>query len=289
MKKNFSITAHCMVKNEQVYMRYVLQSVIDYVDRIIVFDTGSSDDTPKIVNEFVRKYPGKVELYIKPPCDWASHIAYRMEFLEMTKTDWFMILDGDEVWSKRTMDEAFEIIEKEGDKIDCVDVESYLCTGDIFHEHNRKLVEKINGIKSFSVTRFFKFYPGQMKWSMNWKKGDVDFKRNGLDISENREKMEFTKNKLWHMTHLRRSYLDDNEFTSNSVTATRKSKRRDTYFIIGQKIEEDVPEVFDEEFKKINRVGFWRSFFNFWPYFGKKVKNKLSLIMNNLWRPKTSI
>ena len=53
------------------------------------------------------------------------------------------------------------------------------------------------------------------------------------------------------MTNLRRSYFDDNDFTGNRLTETRKSKRRNTYFIVGKKIKDELPEVFDEDFKKI--------------------------------------
>jgi len=62
--------------------------------------------------------------------------------------------------------------------------------------------------------------------------------------------------------------------TSNRVEETRKTKRRDSYFIIGEKIREPLPEVFDEVFKKKNRVSALRSFINFWPYFYTKVRRK---------------
>ena len=40
--------------------------------------------------------------------------------LEMTTTDWFMILDGDEVWTKRGIEEAVETIALDKDRLDCV-------------------------------------------------------------------------------------------------------------------------------------------------------------------------
>lgn len=275
MKKTFTITAQCVVKNEQTYFGYALQSVIDYMDRVIIFDTGSTDNTPQIAREFVKKYPDKVEFYEKePPEFWPKHSEYRQEQLAITTTDWFMILDGDEVWTKRGIEEAMHLIEEQGKNLNAISVDCFLCTGDIFHDHNRKLMAKINGIVDLRLTRFYKVYPGEMYWVCRPELAHSDFIRNGKLICDDKEHHVYLKNKMWHMTHLRRSDMDDNDMTSNRVEETRKTKRRDSYFIIGEKIREPLPEVFDEVFKKKNRVSALRSFINFWPYFYTKVRRK---------------
>ena len=69
--------------------------------------------------------------------------------LEMTTTDWFMILDGDEVWTKRGIEEAVETIALDKDRLDCVGADTYSCMGDIFHDHNKKLVAKFNSHVTF--------------------------------------------------------------------------------------------------------------------------------------------
>jgi len=37
-----AITAHMIVKNEEQWVWYALQSILPYVDKVIVYDTGST-------------------------------------------------------------------------------------------------------------------------------------------------------------------------------------------------------------------------------------------------------
>ena len=275
MKKNFTITAHCLVKNEEMYFWYSVKSVIDYVDKVLIFDTGSKDATSKIALKLLREYPDKISYQKKDVCNHIKQNAYKQEMLEMTTTDWFMILDGDEVWTKRGIEEAVETIALDKDRLDCVGADTYSCMGDIFHDHNKKLVAKFNSHVTFFLARFYKLYPG-MVWLWNEQRVDGYFMREGKLICDVAEKTLILKNKFWHMTNLRRSYFDDNDFTGNRLTETRKSKRRNTYFIVGKKIKDELPEVFDEDFKKNNRLDFWKSFFNFWPYLFRRMISKIS-------------
>jgi glycosyltransferase involved in cell wall biosynthesis len=275
MSRNFTITAHCLVKNEEMYFWYSVKSVIDYVDKVLIFDTGSKDNTPKIALELLQEYPDKITYYKKEECDFIKQNAYKQEMLEMTTTDWFMILDGDEVWTEKGIKEAMDTISLNKDWLDCISADAYTCVGDIFHDHNRKLTAIFNSHVIFRLARFYKINPG-MIWLWNQQKVEGYFMRDGRLICDVVEKTLILKNKFWHMTKLRRSYSDDKDFTGNRLTETRKSKRRNTYFIIGERVKEELPEVFDENFKKNNRLGFWKSFFNFWPYFFEKMIRKIS-------------
>ena len=44
-----SIWAHTLVKNEERFVWFAINSVIDYVDEMRVWDNGSSDSTVKII------------------------------------------------------------------------------------------------------------------------------------------------------------------------------------------------------------------------------------------------
>ena len=132
----FQITAHCLIKNEENFITYSIRSVIDYVDKIIIFDTGSHDKTVEIVRELIREYPNKIIFEEKGECDKKRHTELRQEMLEKTTTDWFMILDGDEVWTKHAFSEVKQIIEKKP-QTECIIAPFYLCVGDIFHFSKR--------------------------------------------------------------------------------------------------------------------------------------------------------
>lgn len=238
-----TITAHCLIKNEENFVWYAIKSVVDFVDKIIVFDTGSSDKTVKVIQSLIKEYPNKIIFEEKGECDKKRHTELRQEMLDRTGTDWFMILDGDEVWTSRGMAGAVKVID-EGN-VDYILSSFYECVGDIYHTH----------VKSgYTTHRFVK--RNDLRW-----KGEY-----GVDILVlnktqqiiNSQRGAELKNKFWHLTHLSRSVKDGDEYSSGG---RRVEKRRLTYFIIGKAIMEPVPEVF------INKPGFklsrLRSFINF--------------------------
>jgi len=52
MKKNVHIALVMMVKNEQKRLNVTLNSVLGYVDSLVIYDTGSTDNTIGILNEY---------------------------------------------------------------------------------------------------------------------------------------------------------------------------------------------------------------------------------------------
>src|SRR3989344_3752116 len=99
------IWAHTLVKNEERYIWYAVMSVIDYVDRILIWDTGSTDKTFEIVEEIKKLYPDKVDFREVGNVDINQFTIIRNKMLDRTNSDWFMILDGAEVWWKGSISE----------------------------------------------------------------------------------------------------------------------------------------------------------------------------------------
>jgi hypothetical protein len=192
--------------------------------------------------------------------------------IQKTKTDWFMILDGDEVWTNRGMEEVILCIYENGARINYVLSDIYLCVGDVFHDHNRSLMQKLTGIHDLRLSRFYKYQDG-MRWVGEYGVDQLYSSDNKVYYSDVSRGYTIT-NKFWHVTHLQRSSVDENDYTSNSATETRGKKRRKTYFLIGVKIKEHLPEVFDNEFLRKNRRSAISSFMHFWPYFFRKLKSK---------------
>lgn len=58
-----NIAAAIMVKNESARIAVTLQSIVDVVDKIIIYDTGSEDDTIEIITDFCSK--NGIKLYLK--------------------------------------------------------------------------------------------------------------------------------------------------------------------------------------------------------------------------------
>jgi len=124
-----SITAHCLVKDEDIYVWYAINSVIDYVDKMIIWDTGSADNTQKIIKSI--KNP-KI-IYEEKGLKTAEELSkLRNEMIQKTNTEWIFILDGDEIWHQKSIQEVVDIANKSKDK-DIVVNPVRMLVGDIFH------------------------------------------------------------------------------------------------------------------------------------------------------------
>ncbi len=78
-----------IVKNGGATLRRCLESVAPLVDRIVVGDTGSADESARIARSFGAKV-------VKVP--WADDFARaRNAVLRHTKCDWVLVLDADEM------------------------------------------------------------------------------------------------------------------------------------------------------------------------------------------------
>lgn len=89
------ITAHYLIKNEERFIRHSIESILPLVTEVIVFDTGSTDDTVRRVKSIQSN---KIKFYQKSSADPHDLVHYRNEMIRLTRTEWFMIVDGDEVY-----------------------------------------------------------------------------------------------------------------------------------------------------------------------------------------------
>jgi Glycosyltransferases involved in cell wall biogenesis len=77
-----------IVKNEERFLPLCLDSVKDYVDEMIIVDTGSSDGTVEIA----KSYNAKV--YHHP---WENSFSKARNYsLKYATSEWILILDADE-------------------------------------------------------------------------------------------------------------------------------------------------------------------------------------------------
>jgi glycosyltransferase involved in cell wall biosynthesis len=82
------ITACMMVKNEERNLRRCLDSIRGVVDELIVVDTGSSDGTVAIAEEYGAR------IYHSP---WRDDFSFhRNESLSYATGDWVLVIDADE-------------------------------------------------------------------------------------------------------------------------------------------------------------------------------------------------
>lgn len=99
-----------VVKNEEKWVWFSIISIIDYVDKVIVFDTGSKDSTRDILNTLKAIYPEKMQLTFFDRFPEKDLAYLRQLQIEMTGTEWFMVLDGDEIWPKESIESIVNLL-----------------------------------------------------------------------------------------------------------------------------------------------------------------------------------
>ncbi|MBS0625777.1 MAG: glycosyltransferase [Verrucomicrobia bacterium] len=87
------ICLNMIVKNEAAIIGKCLASVIPFIDRWVIVDTGSTDGTQAIVQEALQKIPG--QLYERP---WVDFSHNRNEAMALAKGmgDYLLFIDADE-------------------------------------------------------------------------------------------------------------------------------------------------------------------------------------------------
>jgi glycosyltransferase involved in cell wall biosynthesis len=203
MIKN-NLTAHMIVRNEEQWVWYAVFSVIDYVDRILIYDTDSTDKTVEIIQKI--KSP-KIEFYKKGDVAVQRLVDLRNEQINSTNTSWFMLLDGDEVWPERTIREAVLSVKKADSKLKGIVVKSRVCLGDLFHYQTEKAGKyRLLGKTGHYNLRFYKKLP-LFHWHGTYP-NEAYVNKSGVSLQNQEADLIMLKNEYWHMTHLTRSKID---------------------------------------------------------------------------------
>lgn len=128
-----TIWANCIVHNEENFIWFTLMSVVDFVDKILVWDTGSDDRTVEIIKE-VKKIKGdKIIFKEAGKVNINQFTKMRQQMLEESDCDWLLVLDGDEIWWKDSVEKLRDTINKKGKEITGIVVPMIVPVGDIYH------------------------------------------------------------------------------------------------------------------------------------------------------------
>ena len=90
-----SVTLCLIVKDESHIIKECLESMLPYIDRYDITDTGSTDGTPDLIKEFMDEHGVPGEVYLS---DWKGFGKSRTEALKRCdgKADYIWMIDADD-------------------------------------------------------------------------------------------------------------------------------------------------------------------------------------------------
>jgi len=230
---NSGITTHTIIKNEDRWIWYAIMSVINHVDKMLIYDTGSTDNTLKILK--LINSP-KIILKSKPVSTRKDLVNLRRLQLKNTKTPWFMLLDGDEIWPKLNFQKLLSAKNKTSSKTQAFFTRTRNSVGDIYHylpqSKGRYHIKNKTGHLNI---RLIRNHP-QLKISGLYPLEAYTF--NNQPIQNLNPQLKFVNTWYLHTTHLPRS----THKSTNKNVINRLQKQK---FRLGLKIlKKDLPQIF---------------------------------------------
>ncbi len=201
----YNITVHTLVKNEEKWIWFAIMSVIDFVDKLIIYDTGSTDNTVLIINEIMKNttYAKKIVFEQKGAVPPENFSLLRQEQIDRTETDWFLVLDGDEIWYKDTLVQITSLLGQTDKKM--LAIKFHNCTKDVYHYTNFESgAYVIKGIKGNITLKIINTkIPGLAAIGPYGSEGYYD--KSGLTIQNNEEDILIVDGFFLHTSNLVRS------------------------------------------------------------------------------------
>lgn len=195
-----------IVKNEDRYIFFAITSVINFLDKLLIYDTGSTDATVRIVKYLQKEYPQKIIFKECGTLDATGLSRLRQEMLDKTASEWFLIIDGDEVWWKSALIKVRAKIQNRN--LYAVVSPVVNLVGDIYHYQEESAGEyRILGKRGHLNIRFIKKIPGLHIRGEYPLEGYYD--KEGRVIQEVESKLVFVDAPLLHFSHLKRSTQEE--------------------------------------------------------------------------------
>ncbi len=204
------ISAQVLIKNEENFIWYSVISVIDYIDEILIWDTGSTDSTKEIIKEIIKKYPRKIKYKEIGEVDKNKYSSVRQQMLDETKSDWVFILDGDEIYFESSIRRIVSEIERNSKGWESIVVPTINLIGDMYHYQEENAGQyRLLGRKGHLALRFMnrKNISRLHVFESYGKEGFADSDNNPIQ-NRDENKILFIDAPYIHTTHLVRSTND---------------------------------------------------------------------------------
>lgn len=205
MPKKPSITAHMIVKNDDQWVWFAIQSTINSVDRFIITDTGSQDNTVALIQSIQNP---KIEFHQASAQSPAEIVALRKQQLAQTKSGWLWMIDADEIYPEKTCREIHELIVGQPDLVGVL-VRRFDMLGDM---HYYQPNEQVGGYHIFGTTAHYS--PRLIRTSVRGLTLKGEYPNEGFYDGDGKALLDYdssqfaiTHNRYLHATYLKRSSL----------------------------------------------------------------------------------
>ncbi|AIL65242.1 beta 1,4 Glucosyltransferase [Rickettsiales bacterium Ac37b] len=103
MKIKLPISAFIIAKNEQDFIGTAIKSLVDWIDEVIVIDSGSQDKTVEIATNL-----GARVVYN----EWSGYVNQKIFGESLCRNKWIINIDADEEFSENLKEEVFLLFSK---------------------------------------------------------------------------------------------------------------------------------------------------------------------------------
>ncbi len=267
-----TVSAHTLVKNEAKWLWYSVNSVIDFIDKLLLWDTGSTDDSCLIENYLKKKYPDKIIFKKRVQNSAEDFTIVRQEMLDETRSDWFLMLDGDEIWWKESIEKVAGFIKGNPSKeIESIVVPTVNLVGDIYHHQTKDSGRYKFGSKvgHYNLRAIRRSIPGLHSQGIHGVWGWADENNNMI---QDRNSYEFINAPYLHATNLRRSSKDDEVIKRSGKLKFELGREFQRDFYYPEALFTDKPPFLESPWKAEGNMYKFRAFFET-PF--RKLKRKL--------------
>jgi glycosyltransferase involved in cell wall biosynthesis len=240
------IWGNCIVNNEENFVWFSINSVIGHLDKILVWDTGSLDNTPKIIEEIQKKFPGKIEFKKVGKVSGLDYTKIRQKMLEESNCDWILILDGDEVWFGESIKRLIGEIKSNKDQLEALVVPFYNTVGDIYH-YQEELAGKyhlLGRIGHQTLKAISRKIPG-----LHW---DLPYPHEGLFNSNNKLIQDECRLKFIDTPFLHTSLLERSAFKKINKRKLELGLKFPGNFSYPEVFYKEYPDFIKSPFKKLS-------------------------------------
>lgn len=205
------IWVNTIVHNEENFIWFAIMSVVDHVDKVLIYDTGSTDKTVEIIKDIQKLKGDKIEFKEIGEVDKEEFTKARQEMLEHSDSDWILIVDGDEIWWEQSLKKVVDKIQKEGQKTEGIVVPMVVPVGDIYHlqEENAGQYSLLGRSGHLSLRVLSKKIQGLHVGRPYGKEGYFDGDNR---LIQERKEIIFLDAPYLHLTHLKRSSRKNDKF-----------------------------------------------------------------------------